>query len=46
MGHALAEQGFGLYEDVKNGSMKGSQQKETIFSGMIFKNCPKDGKNV
>jgi len=47
MSHALAEQRFGSYEDVKKCSMNGSQQKGKIFiSGVEFTNCPKDGKNV
>jgi len=46
MSHVLAEQRFGSYEDVKNGSMNGSRQKGKIFTGVVFTNCPKDGKNV
>jgi len=46
MGHALAEQRFGSYEDVKNGSMNGSRQKGKILTGVISTNCPKDEKNV
>ena len=44
MGHAFAEQRFGSYEDVKNGSMNGSQQKRKIFSCVVFTNFPEDGK--
>ena len=44
--HALAEQFFGSYGDVKNGLMNGSQQKMKIFTGVIFTNCSKDGKNA
>ena len=31
MGHALGEQHFGLYTDIKNGSMNGLQQKGEDF---------------
>ena len=30
----------------KNGSMIGSQLKGKTFIGVVFTNCPKDGKNV
>ena len=30
----------------KNDSMNGSQQKGEFFTGVVFTNCPKDGKNV
>ena len=30
----------------KNGSTNGSQQNGKIFTGAVFTNCPKDGKNV
>ena len=46
MGHALADQRFGSYEDVKNGSTNGSQQKGKIFTSVVFTKCPKDGTNV
>ncbi|KAG5317803.1 MOS1T transposase, partial [Pseudoatta argentina] len=46
MGYALAEQCFGSYEDVKNGSMNGSRQKKKILTGVVSTNYPKDGKNV
>jgi len=46
MGHALAEQRFGSYEDVKKWLDESSQQKGKIFTGVVSTNCPKDGKNV
>lgn len=51
MGHALAEQCFGSYDDSyffhKNDSMSGSHQKGKNFTDVMFTNCrPKDGKNV
>lgn len=45
MDHALAEQSFGTYEDLKNSLVNGSQQNTKIFSGVIFTNCPKKKKN-
>ena len=48
MGHAITEQRFGSYEDVKreNGPLNGSQQKGKIFTGVVFINYQKDGRNV
>jgi len=47
MGHALAEQRFGSYEDVNKWLDEwNSRQKGKIFTGVISTNCPKDGKNV
>ena len=46
MGHALAGQRFGSYEDVKKSSMSGSQQKRKTFTGMVVTNFPEDMKNV
>jgi len=44
MGHALAEQRFGSYEDVKK--WLDEWQRGKIFTGVVSTNCPKDGKNV
>ena len=46
MGHTIAEQRFGSYEDVKNGSMNRLQQKGKIFTDVVFTNYSNDGKNV
>ena len=47
MGHTLAKQQFSSYEDIKkNGSMTGLQQKGKIFTGLVFINYPRVGKNV
>ena len=44
--HLFALMGRSLsYEDIKNGSMNGSQQKEKI-SGVAFINCMNDGKTI
>ena len=42
--HALAEQRFGSYEDVKRRLDEWFEAKETIFTDMVFTNYPKDGK--
>ena len=41
MGHTLAEQRFGSYEDVN-----GSKQKGKIITSVILTNCSKDEENV
>ena len=41
---AVAEQRFGLYEDVKK--WFDERQMGKIFTGVVFTNWPKDGKNV
>jgi len=46
MGHALAEQCFDSYEDVKKWLDECSRQKGKIFTGVVSTNCSKDGKNV
>ena len=46
MGHALAEQRFGSYEDVKKWLDEWFAAKGEGFTGAVFTNCPKDGKNV
>ena len=43
MGHALTEQRFGSYENVKK---MNSQQNGKIFTGVVFTNCPKVGENI
>ena len=46
MGHALAEQRFGSYEDVKKWLDEWFAAKGKIFTGVVFTNCPKDRENV
>ena len=46
MGHANSEQRYGSYEDVKNGSMNGSQRKRKICTDVVFTNCQRNGKNI
>jgi hypothetical protein len=41
MGHKLAEKHGSLNEDIKKW-----QQKGKIFTGIVFINCPKHGKNL
>jgi len=45
MGHALAERHFNSYEDVRNDLMSDLPRKMNFF-GVVYTNCPKDGKNV
>jgi len=46
-GHALAEQRFGSYEDVKKWLDEWFAAKgEDFFTGVVSTNCSKDGKNV
>ena len=44
MGHALGEQRFRSYEDVKKWFDKWGEGED--FTGVAFKNCPKYGENV
>ena len=46
MGHAHAEQCFGWYEDVKNDSMNGSQQKGRFYWHSIHKLPERWGKCI
>jgi len=46
MGHALAQQCFGSYEDVKKWLDEWFAAKREDLYGVVFTNCPKDGKNV
>ncbi|GFV57640.1 mariner Mos1 transposase [Trichonephila clavipes] len=47
LGHALADQSFTSYENVKSW-LGDCQKKKTdhFFFGVVFTNCPKDGENV
>jgi len=46
MGHALAKQRFGSYEDVKKWFDEWFAAKGEDFYCVVFTNCPKDGNNV
>jgi len=50
MGHALAERHFDSYEDVRKlivlDCLMWFASKDEEFFGMVYTNCPKDGKNV
>ena len=46
MSHALAEQRFASYEDVKKWLDEPFAVKGEDFTVVVFTNCPKDGENV
>ena len=46
MSHALAEQRFGSYEDVKKWLDESFTVKRENFTVVVFTNCPKCGENV
>jgi len=46
MDHALAERHFDSTKISENGLMSGLPRKMRNFFGVVYTNCPKDGKNV
>jgi len=46
MGHALAEGHFDSYEDVRKWLDEWLPRKMRNFFGVVYTNCPKDGKNI
>jgi len=46
MGHALAERHFDSYEDFRKWLDEWFASKDEEFFGVVYTNCPEDGKNV